>query len=337
VELYKAKKGKPRTAREFLADQQLGIRMASSPTTTGDSSVTSVRLVHFSDIHVTTRPLDWQTGDWFNKRFLAWINLRGLGRAYRFRHADQVLAAFAADQRKSPPDRLIFSGDATALGFETEAAHAARLLGLNDGTFLPGLAVPGNHDYQVRAAACSGAFERLFAPWQKGERVDGAVYPFAQRVGDAWLVAVNSSVPNRWAWDARGNVAGDELDRLARLLEMLAPGLRILVTHYPVCLAGGRREKRLHGLRNLDRLIEVAEQGHICLWLHGHRHGFYHHANTAWTSFPVICAGSATQTGMWSYGDYTLASGKLEATRRAYDESAEVFRDVEQFDLQLQT
>jgi 3',5'-cyclic AMP phosphodiesterase CpdA len=335
--LYKAKKGKPRTARDFLADQQLAIRMAASSTNTGESSDSPVRLVHFSDIHVTTRPLGWQTGDWFNKRFPAWVNLRGLGRAYRFRRADQVLAAFAAEQRKSPPDRLIFSGDATALGFKSEVAHAAHLLGLDAGACLPGLAVPGNHDYQVRAAAHSGAFEQLFAPWQKGERVDGAVYPFAQRVGETWLVAVNSSVPNRWAWDARGNVADDELDRLARLLERLAPGLRILVTHYPVCLAGGRREKSHHGLRNLDRLIEVAERGHFCLWLHGHRHSFYHHANTAWTSFPVICAGSATQTGMWSYGDYTLMDGKLKGTRRGYDESTGSFRELEQFELQLPT
>jgi 3',5'-cyclic AMP phosphodiesterase CpdA len=309
--------------------------MSASPEATDLATHLAVRLVHFSDIHVTTRPLGWKRSDWFNKRLAAWINLRGLGRAYRFRHAEVVLDAFLAELRRSPPDRLIFSGDATALGFEVEVAYAARLLSMDDGRHLPGLAVPGNHDYQVHSAALSGAFERLFAPWQEGERVDDEVYPFAQRVGDAWLVAVNSSVSNRWFWDARGGMDGTQLDRLAHLFERLGPGPRILVTHYPVCLSGGRPEARHHGLRDLDRLIEVAHRGGVCLWLHGHRHGAYHHASTAWTSFPVICAGSATQTGMWSYGDYTLHAGKLAATRRVFDEPTGGFRDVESFELIL--
>ena len=45
----------------------------------------AVRLAHFSDIHVTCRPLGWQREDWFNKRFPAWLNLCVLGRALRFR------------------------------------------------------------------------------------------------------------------------------------------------------------------------------------------------------------------------------------------------------------
>src|SRR5205807_4266917 len=113
--------------------------------------------------------------------------------------------------------------------------------------------------------------------------------PFAQRVREAWLVAVNTSVPNRWFWDARGGVDDDQLGRLARLLDRLSPGPRILVTHYPVCVAGGGPEKRHHGLRDLDRLVEVAHRGGVCLWLHGHRHAAYHHPSTAWTTFPVIC------------------------------------------------
>src|SRR6516164_69369 len=100
---------------------------------------TAVRLAHFSDIHVTCRPLGWRREDWFNKRFAAWLNLRVLGRAFRFRCAEVVLAAFMADLRERRPDHLIFCGDATALGFETEVAHAARLLGLNGQQVLPGI------------------------------------------------------------------------------------------------------------------------------------------------------------------------------------------------------
>src|SRR5437588_6636867 len=62
-----------------------------------------VRLAHFSDIHVTTKPLGWRSADWFNKRFPAWVNLRLLGRAYRFRHANRVLDALVAELRQRQP------------------------------------------------------------------------------------------------------------------------------------------------------------------------------------------------------------------------------------------
>ncbi|HMQ71414.1 MAG TPA: hypothetical protein PKD25_02760, partial [Rubrivivax sp.] len=40
--------------------------------------------------------------------------------------------------------------------------------------------------------------------------------------------------------------------------------------------------------------------------VHGHRHDSYFHPNEALAPFPVICAGSATQTGFWSYKEYFI-------------------------------
>ena len=302
----------------------------------GSSTDNAVRLAHFSDIHVTCRPLGWQREDWLNKRLPAWMNLRILGRAFRFRHAEEVLAALMVDLRQRRPDHLIFSGDATALGFEAELVHAAGLLGLLDGERMPGIAVPGNHDYCTPTAAESGDFEKHFAPWQSGERVDDAVYPFAQRVGSAWLVAVNTSTANRWAWDASGGVDAPQLDRLARLLSRLPGGPRILVTHYPVCLKSGKPERRSHGLRNLDALVRTAAAGKISLWLHGHRHGAYHHESPALAPFPVICAGSATQNCRWSYSEYVIQSGLLKGLRRVYDSQSGAFREGDPFEVCLQ-
>jgi 3',5'-cyclic AMP phosphodiesterase CpdA len=297
---------------------------------------TPVRLAHFSDVHITTRPLGWQRRDWFSKRVTGYINLRWLGRRYRFRRADEVLAVLAADLRDRRPDHVIFSGDATHLGFEAEFARAADLLGVAAADRLPGLAVPGNHDYYTRHVVAAEMFERHFAPWQEGERVDGHRYPFAQRVGPLWLVAVNSCVPNRWSWDASGRVGREQLDRLERLLDGLGPGLRILVTHYPVCLASGKREARAHGLRDLPELVEVARRGSVALWLHGHRHGAYHHARPRLAPFfPVICAGSATQSKRWSYGEYTIRGRQLTGVRRAWDAGAGAFRDFGSFELEL--
>jgi 3',5'-cyclic AMP phosphodiesterase CpdA len=294
-----------------------------------------VRLAHLSDVHITARPLGWHRRDWLSKRFTGWLNVRLLGRGHRFRRADDVLRALMEDMRQDRPDHVIFSGDATALGFEAEFIRASALLGLSAPGALPGLAVPGNHDYYTRRDQAAGHFERYFAPWQAGERIDGATYPFAQRVGPVWLVAVNSSTGNRAPWDAGGSVDAAQLDRLRRVLEQLSPGRRILVTHYPVALASGRRERRTHGLRNLAALVEVAAGGGVCLWLHGHRHGPYYLPRPAFAPFPVICAGSATQHGLWSYNRYVSDGSRFQVSRRTYQPTDGRFRETDSFELQL--
>jgi 3',5'-cyclic AMP phosphodiesterase CpdA len=299
------------------------------------SSTAAVQLAHISDIHLTTVPLGWRFADWFTKRGPGWLNLEWFGRQHGFRAAERVLTALAEELRQRRPDRVIFSGDATALGFEAELARAAALLGVSGPDALPGLAVPGNHDYYTRGAATSGLFEHYFAPWQKGERINGSVYPFAQRAGHVWLVAVNSSTGNRWFWDAAGSVGPEQLARLAKLLERLSPGPRILVTHYPVCRANAAPEARHRRLRDLPELLAVAERGGICLWLHGHRHAAYHQDNAALAPFPIVCAGSATQSGRWSYGSYTITGQSFHAVRRIFSPTKGSFRDGEAFDLEL--
>ena len=294
-----------------------------------------LRLAHFSDIHISANPLGWRRRDYFTKRYAGWVNFRWLGRRRRFRSADEVLAALVAELQLRRPDHLIFSGDATALGFEAEFARASALLGMKEAHLLPGIAVPGNHDYYTHEVAASGLFETHFDAWQQGERVDGHRYPFAQRVGPVWLVGVNSSTANQWTWDASGGVGRDQLGRLESLLAKLSPGLRILVTHYPLCLANGNAERRSHGLRDLKEVVAVAAKGGVCLWLHGHRHHAYHHKTSQFAPFPVICAGSATQSGLWSYNEYHLEGNQLNAVRRAFDAVNKRFEEQEAFSLTL--
>lgn len=293
-----------------------------------------IRLAHLSDIHITAPLVDWKARDWFNKRLAAWMNLRLLGRGHRFRHADRVLPVLVAELAERRPDHVIFSGDATALGFESEIKRAAEMLGVGrDGP--PGLAVPGNHDYCTREAEASGLFERYFAPWLVGERIGTAVYPFAQRVGPVSLIGLNSSTGNRLAWDAGGSVGGEQLERFRNLLAQLPAGPRIVVTHYPVCLSSGRREHRVHGLRDLPEVVSAAAEGGVSLWLHGHRHHAYAFQTPPQAPFPVICTGSATQTNLWSYGDYTLDGADLTAQRRVYNPATDRFEDGERFTLRL--
>jgi 3',5'-cyclic AMP phosphodiesterase CpdA len=246
-----------------------------------------------------------------------------------------VLAVLAADLRQQRPDHLIFSGDATGLGFETELARAVALLDPTDPTLPPGLAVPGNHDYYTPAAAASGLFERSYSAWQTGERVDGQTYPFAQRVGPLWLVGVNTATGHRWPTDASGWVGPDQRSRLAKLLAGLAPGPRLLVTHYPYCRPDGQPEPRHHGLRDRTELMATAAAGGVGLWLHGHRHDAYTVTDPALTPIPAVCAGSATQEGRWSYHEYTIGDGDCRLVRRTFDPATRRFQDaaVERFAL----
>jgi 3',5'-cyclic AMP phosphodiesterase CpdA len=296
----------------------------------GSMDIPMVRLVHLSDIHVAARSV-WRLGDWLGKRLTSWINLRCLGRGKRFRRNEEVLCALRADLHERRPDRVVFSGDATALGFEAEQKRAAELLGVHQ---WPGLAVPGNHDYCMPVDMRCGAFERAFAPWQAGERIDGEMYPFAQRVGHVWLVGVCSATANRLPMDARGIVGRAQLERLEVLLANLTDRLRILVTHYPIAIPGGKPEHYFRVLRDLDRLIAVAQRGRVGLWLHGHRHDPYHFEAGRVAPFPVICAGSATQAGLWSYGEYTIIGNRLHARRRIFDEGEGRFRDGTEFEVE---
>jgi len=294
-----------------------------------------IRLAHLSDVHISARPLGWTARDWFSKRLTGWMNLNCFGRARRFRETDEVFLRLMGELRQRQLDHVVFSGDATALGFPAEFEHAAKLFGINGPEPLPGLAVPGNHDYYTSVAERAGLFERYFASWQSGERIGTHVYPFAQRVGPIWLVGVNSCTANFWCWDASGRVGAAQLERLQQLLTRLGDGPRILVTHYPVALADRRPESGHHGLRDLDALIAVAARGGVGLWLHGHRHGAYRHLDNGLAPFPVVCAGSATETGRWSYGEYQIDGRDLQAVRRVYDPSARAFRDAEAFALTL--
>jgi 3',5'-cyclic AMP phosphodiesterase CpdA len=293
-----------------------------------------VRLAHLSDVHITTARLGWRFRDCFSKRVAGWIN-RTFIRSRSFHMAEDVLGILVAELRQARrPDHVVFSGDATALGFPVEVERAATLLGVRDPTLPPGLAVPGNHDYYTPAVASSGWFEKCFAPWQQGERVDDAVYPFAQRVGPLWLVGVNSCTGNVWPGDAAGSVGAEQLERLGKLLARLN-GPRILVTHYPVCRADGTLERPSHGLRDLLDVLKVAEQGGVALWLHGHEHEAYYHFRPQGTAFPVICVGSSTQAGNWGYHEYVIDGLHLQSTRRVFDPEARVFREDGRFELRL--
>jgi 3',5'-cyclic AMP phosphodiesterase CpdA len=300
-----------------------------------DGAADVVRFAHYSDIHVSARPAGWRLRDLLTKRATGWVNVRVFGRGARFRQASEVVEALAGDVRQQHVQHQIFTGDATMMGFRPEFERAARLLGVGDPGSPPGLAVPGNHDRYVAAAEAEGAFESCFADWQRGERIEGHLYPFAQQVGPYWLVALNSARPNWLAWDARGGVGPEQRERLEALFGKLSPGPRILVTHYPIFLPTGKPEERWRRLRDWRDTLEVARRGGVCLWLHGHRHAGYWLPPNDVLPFPTICAGSATQRNRWGYNEYELRGERLTIRRRTFDTAEGVFREERVSELEL--
>jgi hypothetical protein len=136
-------------------------------------------------------------------------------------------------------------------------------------------------------------------------------------------------------WDASGAVGPAQRERLRDLLKQLSPGLRIMVTHYPVCHADGSTEGRWHGLRDVAATVAVAANGGVGAWLHGHIHTPFFVAKSLAAPFPIICAGSATQLGRASYCEYEISGKRLIARRRVYDVETSTFRDGETFYLEI--
>jgi 3',5'-cyclic AMP phosphodiesterase CpdA len=295
----------------------------------------TVRLCHFSDVHLTAKPMGWSARDLFGKRATGWFNLTALGRGSRFKYAPSVVDVLRRDLATRGYDHLVFSGDATMLGFESEMRVAAEALGVGDESLPPCIAVPGNHDVYVARAERKRAFEAAFAPWQQGRRVDDHHYPFARKVGHVWLVAVNSARANILPWDASGKVRDAQLGRLRELCATLDHGPRIVVSHYPILMPSRKPEPRFHRLRDWKRVRDVAAECGVGLWLHGHKHAWYVLPAGENLPFAAICAGSSTQTKRWGYHEYAIDGRKLAGLRRVYNAEAGAFRDADQFELEL--
>lgn len=286
-----------------------------------------IRLAHYSDIHLTQHPLGWKVRDLVSKKMPGWVNVKLLGRGRRFRHAPRVADVLMNDLASRGFDHIVFSGDATTLAFPSEFQLAAQTMRL--GSRPPTLAVPGNHDYYTRAAVDAKLFETHFAPWLQGERLTDDTYPFARKVGPLWIIGANSCTANGSLWDASGAIGDEQLQRLERLCATLSPGPRILVTHYPLRTANGSVEHSTHRLRDHAQAIATATRAGISLWLHGHIHRGFVLPPTPDIPFPVICAGSCTQTNRWMYNDYEISGNTLKLLRRRFDPVTNAFQDAE--------
>jgi len=268
----------------------------------------SLKVLHFSDIHVgmQIRHMNWKK--WFSKRAIGAINLLR-GRAKYFDEAEEKIAAIVRLKEEHNIDLVINTGDYTALGLELELELAKSFVEPLMSPPQSYVTVPGNHDIYVHEGNSHYRFSEQFCSVLQNDLPEycrGGHWPLVRLVGDdVAVVAVNSSRPNPWPWRSNGEIPKEQLEALSEIFvdERVKERFIFVITHYAPRLDNGKPDKKLHGLINADEFLDrcrVLKKGAI---LFGHIHKAYN-INVEGLNVPLICSGSATmegKEGLWIY------------------------------------
>ncbi|MDX2020546.1 MAG: metallophosphoesterase [Deltaproteobacteria bacterium] len=205
--------------------------------------------------------------------------------------------------------------------------------------------IPGNHDAYVRDVVASSAFERLFEPYQTGERAaarsDGGEhladsresYPFVRLLGRLVLVAVNTCVPtgDLGAW---GQIGDRQLRRLESMLAdpQFKNRQRVVLLHHPPVVHKHGEERNL---RDRDAFAAVLAKVGADLVLHGHDHRdeVATLRGPLDAPVPVVGAGSASYAGAPAgrarYNIYEFSDGHIGCVTYAHDKQTDAFVQVD--------
>ncbi len=278
-----------------------------------------MRVLHFSDIHISLGLREIPLFDWPGKRVAGGVNfLRGRGR--RFEGALRKLGRLAEFAAEDDLDLVIFSGDFTAMGTNAEFAAAREAMQpfLDSGAEF--VCVPGNHDLYTRRVVRRRRFEKHFGDLllsdMEDRQVDGP-WPTVRLLGDdVAVIGLNSARPNPVPWKSSGRIPDVQLAQLRAIaaLPELADRFVFVVTHYAPRLADGRPDTRLHGLDNADEFLDASagiERGAI---LCGHVHRTYR-VRVPNVGPEIFCAGSATMHELEGFWILETEPASLQATR----------------------
>jgi 3',5'-cyclic AMP phosphodiesterase CpdA len=260
-----------------------------------------LRLAHLSDLH---HQIDWRRRSLWSS---GWRGAPGrfelhlLGRFRRFAGVEQRIARLVDQVLALAPDRVLLTGDLTALGDEAELRHARSLL---EPFIAAGLLVviPGNHDRYTDARG--GAFELVFRDLLESdlpELADAGGYPFVKLVGDRHaLVGLDSTRVQGWSHYVVGRLGTAQLRALGRVLEhpMLERRTVLLLAHHGPAGPSGKFDWNESGLIDAEELLRTIRDRPVVL-LHGHSHHRYWHR--ARPDRPhLIAGGSSTECpGFW--------------------------------------
>jgi len=275
----------------------------------------SLRILHFSDIHLPFPSGAFQTPTLFHpKRLVALVNYY-LRRGSKYADAYQKLNGLRDFLQREPVDYLLYTGDALNFGLEREyTAAAPRLTEVLSLARKGSLAVPGNHDLYTGDSLLS--HRKYFADQLRSDMPEAATatgFPLVRWMGEeAVAIAFQTACPHFNFWNSSGRVPSVELEALQQLLEHPEITRRkqiFLMTHYPFDEAG-----YFHGLRNSKALLQLLQGRENLVLLHGHNHRPYTHMIPG-TSTPLYCAGSLSKTGAESFWLFDLFGNTLNTRR----------------------
>ncbi len=276
-----------------------------------------LRILHFSDIHVSAFVGKMRWDKWFSKRGIGALNLLR-GRAKYFDDVNQKVEALIRFKEAEKIDLVINTGDYTALGLEHELQEARRLVAPLMNPPQRYVTVPGNHDIYVHESKSHYRFSEQFCSVLQNDLPEycrGGHFPLVRLVGDdVAVVAINSAKPNPWPWRSDGHIPTVQLEALDTLLddERLKQRVVFVMTHYAPRLANGQPDKKLHGLHNADAFLNICSKIDKGAILFGHIHRTYR-VDIPELSIPLYCAGSATMKGREGAWVYEVSNGKIEA------------------------
>jgi len=281
-----------------------------------------MRILHFSDIHISVAWTRVPWRKWLGKRALAVVNLLA-GRARKFAQSGAKVEALARFSREQDFDLVLFSGDYTALGLDAELAAAREavepLMTVRSGY----VNVPGNHDLYLRDTLRERLFERHFGDTLRSDlperTVDGPWPVVRLPHPEVAVIALNSARPNPLPWRSSGRLPPLQLVALRELLRdpRLSGRHVLVVNHYPPLLGDGSRDRPLHRLVNDEELLDACSgmRGAI---LAGHVHHRYAVRRTDGSPW-VLCSGSTTYTGREGLWVLDVEGGTLRATPGGWD------------------
>ncbi len=282
-----------------------------------------LRILHFSDIHVSVqiRHMHWKR--WFSKRAIGAINLLR-GRAKYFDETEKKMAALVHFKEENNIDVVINTGDYTALGLESELELARSMV---EPLMTPPqayLTVPGNHDIYVHEGNSHYRFSEQFCSVLQNDLPEycrKGHWPLIRLIGeDVAVIALNSSHPNPWPWRSDGEIPAEQLEGLSEVLEdpRVKGRFIFVMTHYAPRLANGEPDKKLHGLINADAFLKCCENIEKGAILFGHIHKTYR-VTLAGLKAELFGAGSATMEGHEGAWVYEVHNKELQAKQLGWD------------------
>lgn len=233
-----------------------------------------LRLAHLSDLH---HQIDWRKRSLWSSGWRGVpgrFELHALGRLRRFAGVEQRIARLVDQVLALAPDRVIITGDLTALGDEDELRRARALL---QPFIAAGLLVviPGNHDRYTDGRG--GTFELVFRDLLSSdlpELADERGYPFVKLVGNRHaVVGLDSTRVQGWGQYLVGRLGADQLRALSRVLEhpLLERRTVLLLAHHGPTGPSGAFDWNESGLLDAGALFRTLRHRPVVL-LHGHSH-----------------------------------------------------------------